>query len=70
MAEIRCHAPSGAEGRRCDARLGEDGRRLRIIGVFNRWEAEVGERSDARLVKRCERCGWYNLFEIGSEERG
>ena len=68
MPEIRCHAPSGPEGVRCDTRLGEDSRTLRVIGVFRRWEAEEGERPDGRLISRCARCGWYNLFEIGKND--
>ncbi len=63
MRTLRCHAPSGPDGRRCDAVLGGTETELRVIGVFIRWEGETG-RSAAREVKRCEACGWYNIFEV------
>ncbi len=68
MIELRCHAPSGPRGRRCDAELGRPDAELRIIGVFNRWESEE-ERSDSREVWHCETCGWYNLFEPATNRR-
>ena len=68
MSEIRCHAPSGPEGRRCDAPIAETSNKLRIIGVFNRWESGEGMRPNGRLVKECPKCGWFNLFEIVEED--
>lgn len=64
MSEVRCHAPSGPEGRRCDSHIAETSKKLRFIGVFNRWESDEGERPDGRLVRECPKCGWFNLFEI------
>ncbi len=66
MKELRCQAPSGPAGRRCDAELGEASRELRLIGVFTRWESQE-ENSGAREVKHCSSCGWYNLFEAASQ---
>ena len=66
MNELRCQAPSGPAGWRCDAELGEASRELRLIGVFTRWESQE-ESSGAREVRHCSSCGWYNLFEAASQ---
>ncbi len=66
MKELRCQAPSGPAGRRCDAELGEASRELRLIGVFTRWESQE-ENPGAREVRHCSSCGWYNQFEAASQ---
>ena len=59
---ISCQAPSRGGGRVCGAGLGESMVRLRLVGVFKRWDERrvvVGPRD----VRRCRKCGWYNISE-------
>lgn len=59
---VTCQAPSRGGGRVCGSGLGESMVRLRLVGVFKRWD-ERRAVSGPRDVRRCKKCGWYNISE-------
>jgi hypothetical protein len=62
---LACRAPSRRNPERfvCGAKLGEALEDLRFMGVVRRW-ADRDRATDApRDVRRCPKCGWYNLYE-------
>lgn len=62
---LECRAPSRRNPERfvCGAKLGESLEDVRFMGVVRRW-ADRSRATDApRDVRRCPKCGWYNLYE-------
>lgn len=65
---LACRAPSRRNPERfvCGAKLGEALEDLRFMGAVRRW-ADRNRATDApRDVRRCPKCGWYNLYEPAS----
>jgi hypothetical protein len=62
---LACRAPSRRNPERfvCGAKLGESLEELRFMGVVRRWADRVRATDAPRDVRRCPKCGWYNLYE-------
>ena len=41
---------------------------LRFMGVVRRWNDRTAVLGPVRDVRRCPKCGWFNLFEPLSEK--
>jgi hypothetical protein len=62
---LACRAPSRRNPERfvCGAKLGESLEELRFMGVVRRWADRIRATDAPRDVRRCPKCGWYNLYE-------
>jgi hypothetical protein len=62
---LACRAPSRRNPERfvCGAKLGEALEELRFMGVVRRWADRARATEAPRDVRRCPKCGWYNLYE-------
>lgn len=64
-----CHAPGRNRSHRhmCATKLGEAPLHLRFMGVVRRWNDRTAVLEAPRDVRRCPKCGWFNLYEPLSE---
>jgi len=62
---LACRAPSRRNPERfvCGAKLGEALEVLRFMGCVRRWADRARATDAPRDVRRCPKCGWYNLYE-------
>lgn len=60
-----CRAPgrNGSHRHLCSTKLGEAPVSLRFMGVVRRWNDRVAVLESPRDVRRCPKCGWFNLYE-------
>ncbi len=60
-----CRAPGRNDSHRyiCATKLGEAPVMLRFMGVVRRWDDRQGVVESPRDVRRCPKCGWFNLYE-------
>ena len=64
-----CRAPgrNGSHRHVCATKLGEAPVSLRFMGVVRRWNDRTAVVESPRDVRRCPKCGWFNLYEPLSE---
>lgn len=65
LTTLICRAPGRGNPDRylCGAKLGEAALMVRYMGSVRRWNDRVPACEEPRDVRRCPRCGWFNLFE-------
>ena len=64
MDNLICRAPgrSNPVDHTCGTKLGEAPDPLRFVGVVLRWNDRIPATAGPRDVRRCPKCGWFNLF--------
>ena len=64
-ADLVCRAPgrNGSHRHVCATKLGEAPLSLRFMGVVRRWNDRTAVLDSRRDVRRCPKCGWFNLYE-------
>ena len=69
QANLICRAPgrNGSHRHICSTKLGEATVSLRFMGVVRRWNDRTAVLESPRDVRRCPKCGWFNLYEPRSE---
>lgn len=67
--DLVCRAPgrNGSHRHVCATKLGEAPLSLRFMGVVRRWNDRTAVLESPRDVRRCPKCGWFNLYEPLSE---
>jgi hypothetical protein len=62
---LMCRAPgrTGSHRHVCSTKLGEAPVSLRFMGVVRRWNDRTAVLESPRDVRRCPKCGWFNLYE-------
>ncbi len=65
LTTLICRAPGRGNPDRylCGAKLGEAALLVRYMGSVRRWHDRLPAAGEPRDVRRCPRCGWFNLFE-------
>ncbi|MEJ2313103.1 MAG: hypothetical protein P8Y10_04625 [Gemmatimonadales bacterium] len=65
LTTLICRAPGRGNPDRylCGAKLGEAALLVRYMGSVRRWNDRLPSCEEPRDVRRCPRCGWFNLFE-------
>ena len=65
LTTLICRAPGRGNPDRylCGAKLGEAPLVVRYMGAVRRWNDRLNSCEEPRDVRRCPRCGWFNIFE-------
>ena len=65
LETLICRAPGRGNPDRylCGAKLGEAAVVVRYMGTVRRWNDRLNASLEPRDVRRCPRCGWFNIFE-------
>ena len=65
LTTLICRAPGRGNPDRylCGAKLGEAALMVRYMGSVRRWNDRLPASEEPRDVRRCPRCGWFNIFE-------